>query len=151
MTTLRLRNLHDQLVSKEAEPFLTQTNLDFLMNDTTARRLAKVYSFTCSLPVEEQCSEEDCYYNDLVEYIEECLGEASFSYEEITFPEDEDDVDYYESLGFDVSCAFATLLCDAVKKPYTAIAQNLTSIPSSPKLSGSASATRKLLWGLSAN
>ena len=145
MTTLRLPNLHDQLVSKEAEPFLTQANLDFLMNDGTARRLAKVFSFVHTLPVEEQCGEEDCYYNDLIEYIEECLGEASFRYEEVTFPEDEEGVDYYECLGFNVSCAFATLLCDAVKTHYATIT-NFTPIPPSPKPSRSTSAIRRPLW-----
>lgn len=148
MTTLRLPNLHDKLVSKDAEPFLTQANLDFLMNDRTARRLAKVYNFTCSLPEEDQVQVENGheYYDDLVGYIEECLGEASSSYEEVTFPEWEDgDLEFYERAGHRVSFAFTYLLCDAVEKPYTT-ATNFTPVSSAPKLSGSASAARKPLW-----
>ena len=149
MTTLKLSKLHDQLVAKDVESFLTQDNLDFLMNNSTARRLAKVYNFVNTLPYTDQDMEGGgCpYYNDLIDYIQECLAEGSSKYEEITFPESEDDdLDYYQTPEHRVSFVFVTLLSEAVEKPHTTVTQNLTPIPPPPKPSRSASSVRRPLW-----
>jgi hypothetical protein len=120
MTTLKLSRLHDKIVSEDIECFLTQDNLDFLMNDSTARRLAKVYNFVNNLPSEDKDQEgAGCaYFEDLMDYIQECLGEASESYGQVTFPENEDEsLEYHQTPEFRVSFAFHILLCEAIEKP----------------------------------